>query len=132
MQKSAQDNLDNRDSLAKELLFRNSVFDETIEELDSVLQALPPEHAPTWALRQTILDPPETSQAKKPSRSQPLCTAIQIGLVNILRSWGVHATAVVGHSSGEIAAAYTAALLGKHEAIIVAYIRGFTASQARA
>jgi acyl transferase domain-containing protein len=42
----------------------------------------------------------------KPEFSQALCTAVQIGLVDVLRSFGVVAKTVIGHSSGEIAAAY--------------------------
>lgn len=42
----------------------------------------------------------------KPQYSQPLSTAIQIALVDLLASFGVTPKAVVGHSSGEIAAAY--------------------------
>lgn len=37
--------------------------------------------------------------------SQPLCTSLQIALVNLLESFGVVPDSVVGHSSGEIAAA---------------------------
>lgn len=56
--------------------------------------------------------------------SQPCCTAIQIVLVDVLRSWGVNPTAVVGHSSGEIAAAYACGALTAAQAIQVAYHRG--------
>lgn len=56
--------------------------------------------------------------------SQPLCTALQIGIVNLLRSWGVSPVAVVGHSSGEIAAAYATKALSAKAAIIIAYYRG--------
>ena len=56
--------------------------------------------------------------------SQPLCTALQIGIVNLLRSWGVSPAAVVGHSSGEIAAAYATKALSAKAAIIIAYYRG--------
>jgi acyl transferase domain-containing protein len=41
-----------------------------------------------------------------------------------LETWGVYPEAVVGHSSGEIAAAYAASLLTAEEAIKVAYFRG--------
>ncbi|THC90921.1 hypothetical protein EYZ11_009621 [Aspergillus tanneri] len=56
--------------------------------------------------------------------SQPLCTAVQIGLVNLLHGWGVKASAVVGHSSGEIAAAYAAGALTLRSAILLAFYRG--------
>lgn len=46
----------------------------------------------------------------KPEYSQPICTAIQIALVELLESFGIVPKAVVGHSSGEIAAAYVAIL----------------------
>ncbi|KAL9618288.1 MAG: hypothetical protein Q9160_006999 [Pyrenula sp. 1 TL-2023] len=57
--------------------------------------------------------------------SQPLCTALQICVVDLLASWGVTPVAVVGHSSGEIAAAYAAGALSKEGALIAAYYRGF-------
>jgi acyl transferase domain-containing protein len=56
--------------------------------------------------------------------SQPLCTAIQIGLVNTLAQWGIKPSSVVGHSSGEIAAAYAARAISASSAIIIAYYRG--------
>ncbi|KLU90395.1 hypothetical protein MAPG_10249 [Magnaporthiopsis poae ATCC 64411] len=43
--------------------------------------------------------------------SQPLCTALQIVLVDMLGFAGIKLYSVVGHSSGEIGAAYAAGLL---------------------
>lgn len=54
----------------------------------------------------------------------PLCCALQIALVCLLRSWNVHPTAVVGHSSGESAAAFAAGALDMKSAIAVQYYRG--------
>lgn len=54
----------------------------------------------------------------------PCCTAVQIGLVNVFRAWGVLPAAVVGHSSGEVASAYAAGVLSARKAIIIAYLRG--------
>lgn len=47
----------------------------------------------------------DESDINDPRLSQPLCTALQIALVDLFRSIGITAAAVVGHSSGEIAAA---------------------------
>ncbi|EGX95949.1 Beta-ketoacyl synthase [Cordyceps militaris CM01] len=56
--------------------------------------------------------------------SQPMCTAVQLALVDLLRDWGVVPGAVVGHSSGEIAAAYAARRLTHEDSVTVAYLRG--------
>jgi acyl transferase domain-containing protein len=45
------------------------------------------------------------SNVDDPSFGQPLCTALQIALADLLSSWYVVPAAVIGHSSGEIAAA---------------------------
>lgn len=63
--------------------------------------------------------------------SQPICTALQVALVKLLRQWDVLPTAVVGHSSGEIAAAYAAGALGMKEALLISYYRGIAASELR-
>lgn len=65
----------------------------------------------------------------KPEFSQPLCTALQIALVDLLDSWDIKAMAVVGHSSGEIAAAYCSGGLSHKSAIRAAFYRGVLASK---
>lgn len=112
------------------LLQKDSVFSSTIRDLDEVLRALPAKFAPkSWTLEQALLEPAATSRVNEVVQSQPLCTAIQIGLVRTLRSWGVTPVATVGHSSGEIAAAYTAGLLTASQAILAAYFRGYAVGQ---
>ncbi|RDA83527.1 hypothetical protein CP532_4154 [Ophiocordyceps camponoti-leonardi (nom. inval.)] len=115
--------------MARELLEKNAAFVATIRGLDQVLQSLPSRHAPSWTLEETILAPAATSKVNDVTRSQPLCTAVQIALVDLLRSWGVSPSAVIGHSSGEIAASYSAGLLTAPQAILAAYFRGFAVGQ---
>ncbi|KAH8200137.1 hypothetical protein TruAng_005708 [Truncatella angustata] len=64
-----------------------------------------------------------------PQFSQPLCTALQIALVELLKSFNVSPTAVVGHSSGEIAAAYAVGALSLESACKIAYHRGRLSGQ---
>ena len=116
-------------NMAKELMDQDETFLTSIRELDEVLQSLPSKHAPKWTLEQTILDEPATSKVTDVTRSQPLCTAVQIALVDMLDSWRVSPTAVIGHSSGEIAASYGAGLLTAGQAILAAYFRGFAVGQ---
>lgn len=61
--------------------------------------------------------------------SQPLCTAIQLAMINLLASCGIHPSKVIGHSSGEIAAAYASGAIPMETAIILAYYRGQVSSQ---
>ncbi|KAI1142779.1 polyketide synthase [Hypoxylon sp. FL0543] len=115
--------------MAKSLIEESPSFLTTIRTLDGVLRRLPPTKIPNWTLEESLLDPPNISQVHHVTRSQPLCTAIQIALVDMLRSWNIQPTATIGHSSGEIAAAYAAGLLTAEQAILVAYFRGYAVSQ---
>ena len=71
----------------------------------------------------------DEDRINQPQLSQPLCTALQLGLVELLRSFGIVPAAAIGHSSGEIAAAYTVGALSLESACKVAYHRGRLAAQ---
>ncbi|KAL8893510.1 MAG: hypothetical protein Q9192_005191 [Flavoplaca navasiana] len=71
----------------------------------------------------------ESSQIDDPAISQPLTTVLQTALVDLLASWGIQPSAVVGHSSGEIAAAYCAGAISEKSAWKLAYYRGLLASR---
>jgi acyl transferase domain-containing protein len=70
------------------------------------------------------LRPKESSRLSDAEFSQPCCTAIQIGLVDLLASCNIRPAGVVGHSSGEIAAAYACGAITASSAITIAYYRG--------
>ncbi|KAI1810340.1 hypothetical protein GGS20DRAFT_589632 [Poronia punctata] len=61
----------------------------------------------------------------------PLCTAVQLILVDLLHVANITFAAVVGHSSGEIAAAYAAGYISDSDAIYISYFRGFYSHLAR-
>ena len=109
--------------MGKELFDEFSVFRDSISEMDSVLQSLP--HPPSWSLRDALREPEATSKINEVTHSQPTCTALQIGLIHLLASWGITPSAVLGHSSGEIAATYAAGHISAAEAITAAYYRGY-------
>ncbi|PSN60577.1 reducing type I polyketide synthase 10 [Corynespora cassiicola Philippines] len=108
-------------------LFEFPVFRNVITEMDSTLKGIP--HAPTWSLREAILDIGNPDLIHTPQRSQPCCTAIQIALVQLLASWNILPDTTVGHSSGEIAAAFAAGHITAAEAIVIAYYRGLCVSK---
>ncbi|KAI0423792.1 polyketide synthase-like protein [Xylaria sp. FL1042] len=115
--------------MGKELLDRDPIFLSTIRKLDEVLQSLPSPYTPDWKLEDGLRGNHPVSYINDVTRSQPLCTAVQIALVNVLRSWGVKPSANVGHSSGEIAAAYASDLISYSQAIIAAYFRGYAVAR---
>jgi acyl transferase domain-containing protein len=75
-------------------------------------------------MKDQILAPKKTSRLSEAELSQPCCTALQLALVDLLRQYNVKPDAVVGHSSGEIAAAYASGAITVNEAISIAYYRG--------
>ncbi|CAH0024600.1 unnamed protein product, partial [Clonostachys rhizophaga] len=99
---------------------------DVLRELDAVLHAL--KHAPSWSLIRELTEPRPGEHPRQPEFSQPLVTALQICIVDILMRWDIRPRSVVGHSSGEIAAAYAAGLLDRASAITAAYYRGKAAT----
>ncbi|KAJ0322305.1 hypothetical protein Brms1b_002104 [Colletotrichum noveboracense] len=100
----------------------NTAIQQTISRLDSVLASL--SDPPQWKLKDLLLAPKERSRLAEAEFSQPCLVAIQVALVDLLRSWGVTPDAVVGHSSGETAAAYASGAITAEDAIRIAYHRG--------
>jgi NADPH:quinone reductase-like Zn-dependent oxidoreductase/malonyl CoA-acyl carrier protein transacylase len=83
----------------------------------------------TWSLTEELKKPATDSRVDDAEISQPACTAIQLALVALLKTWGVTPGTVTGHSSGEIAAAYAAGLVSFRTAVAIAYFRGQAAGQ---
>ncbi|PKX89491.1 type I polyketide synthase [Aspergillus novofumigatus IBT 16806] len=103
-------------------------FQRDIQLMDQILQQLRP--PPAWSIEDQLRKPPGLSQIDIPEISQTLSAAIQISLVNLLKDWGISPSAVVGHSSGEVIAAYAANAIPLRTAIVLAYLRGQCVSNA--
>ncbi|KAK8023284.1 Compactin diketide synthase mokB [Apiospora marii] len=82
-----------------------------------------------WSLTAELAKAQAASRIDGAEICQPACTAVQLALVALLQSWGVAPAAVVGHSSGEIAAAYAAKLISFEAAVAVAYFRGIAVQE---
>lgn len=93
-----------------------TTFRQRIDEANSHLKSLGCE----WDLIEELKGP----RVNEPQVSQPACTAVQIALVDLLADWGVKPAITVGHSSGEIAAAYAKGALSRTAAWSIAYHRG--------
>ncbi len=106
-------------AMGRELLEREPVFREVVERCDHVVRELG-----GWSLLDQFVTDQEGSKMHITSFAQPALLAVQAGLVDLWRSWGVVPDAVVGHSAGEIAAAYAAGVLSLEEAVVVAFQNG--------
>ncbi|KAL8676982.1 MAG: hypothetical protein Q9186_006557 [Xanthomendoza sp. 1 TL-2023] len=104
-------------------LFIYPVFAKSMQESDAYLR----DCGADWSLLDELRKDAELTLVNRPYVSQPATTAIQIALVSLLFSWGIRPTAVVGHSSGEIAAAYAAGALSARSCLLIAFQRGVLA-----
>ncbi|RTE81726.1 hypothetical protein BHE90_003791 [Fusarium euwallaceae] len=96
-----------------------SIFRDSILKSDKILKSL----GLTWSLVEELQRDKASSQIDKSEFAQPASTAIQIALVDLLKHLRILPEAVVGHSSGEIAAAYAAGALNQEEALTVSFCR---------
>ncbi|KEY66410.1 hypothetical protein S7711_05843 [Stachybotrys chartarum IBT 7711] len=112
-----------------ELVAASSSFRNSLAEMQRSLDELP--DRPEWTLIGQLTAPAETSRIHQAAISQPLCTALQVALIDLLRTCGISFSATVGHSSGEIAAAYAANMLSARSAIRIAFYRGLHAKLAQ-
>ncbi|KAF2208880.1 hypothetical protein CERZMDRAFT_70454 [Cercospora zeae-maydis SCOH1-5] len=117
--------------MGRELIRTSPAAKRIIQELEASLAALPPNDRPNWSLEREITALAPESRIGEGLMSQPLCTALQVLLVDFLRAAGITFDAVVGHSSGEIGAAYAAGLISATDAIRIAYYRGLYAHLAQ-
>ncbi|KAF3896266.1 hypothetical protein GY631_2152 [Trichophyton interdigitale] len=97
--------------------------------LESYEPELPKADRPSWSIREELEADKRFSRLSEAALAQPLCTAVQIVLVDLLKAAGTNLEfkAVIGHSSGEIAAAYASGFISARDAIRVAYYRGLYA-----
>jgi acyl transferase domain-containing protein/NADPH:quinone reductase-like Zn-dependent oxidoreductase/NADP-dependent 3-hydroxy acid dehydrogenase YdfG len=104
-------------------LLENPIFRASVEKSQAYLKEFGCAWNATEELCNTL-----NSKISLPEYSQTLCTVLQVALVDVLTAWGIVPRATVGHSSGEIGAAYAAALVSHEDAIKLAYVRGLSSA----
>ncbi|OJJ38044.1 hypothetical protein ASPWEDRAFT_106140 [Aspergillus wentii DTO 134E9] len=107
-------------AMGRELLHVYPVFMQSVEEAGIYLKTM----GCRWNALDELLKPASESNVNQTEYSQTLCTVVQVALVDLLRSWDIAPKAVVGHSSGEIAAAYCTRAISRTSAWKIAYHRG--------
>ncbi|KAG8669365.1 hypothetical protein FPOAC1_008759 [Fusarium poae] len=115
-------------AMGRELIRSSQCFRHSMMAMDDTIR----EQGSSWSLIDELLKEESESRISEAEISQPATTAIQIALVDLLESLSISPSRVVGHSSGEVAAAYAAGALRRESAIIVAYYRGVASLKAKA
>jgi acyl transferase domain-containing protein/acyl-CoA synthetase (AMP-forming)/AMP-acid ligase II/thioesterase domain-containing protein len=104
--------------MGRELLQREPVFREALERCAGLIDR----HVP-WRTLEELAKDEASSRLDDTRFAQPLLFALQVGVLELWRSWGVEPASVVGHSLGEIAAACAAGVLTLEQAAHVVCVR---------
>jgi acyl transferase domain-containing protein len=111
-------------AMAHELIEPYPVFRASLEEAAGYLK----EFGADWSLTEELMRDAATTRVNLTAFSIPVCVAVQIALVRLLKTWGIEPAAVTSHSSGEIAAAYTVGALSLRQAMAAGYYRAAMAA----
>jgi len=93
------------------LLTQNTLFQQTMEKYDQIFA----QYA-DWSIIEELKKAPSQSRLEQSEIGHPCTLAIQMGIVVLLRHWGIEPTAVIGHSAGEVGAAHVAGILSLEDA----------------
>ena len=105
-------------AMGQHLLEREPVFRAVIDEIDTHLKPLA-----GWSLYDEMTRDEESSQINRTNIAQPAIFGLQVALAELFKSWGIEPSKVVGHSVGEVAAAYVAGAYTMEDAVTVIYHR---------
>ncbi|UJP00236.1 MAG: SDR family NAD(P)-dependent oxidoreductase [Nitrosomonas sp.] len=105
-------------AMGRELYQQEPVFRNEVDQCDAVFKKIA-----GWSILDEMLADEPVSRMSDTTIAQTSNFVIQTGLVALWRSLGVEPAAIVGHSVGEVTAAYVAGVLTLEEAIKVSYHR---------
>lgn len=112
--------------MGRQLLDSEPVFRAALEHADAAFRPLA-----SWSLLEELTVPEQRSHMDRTSIAQPALFAVQYGLAELWRSWGIEPEATLGHSIGELAAALTAGAMTLEEAARVVFHRSRTQERTR-
>lgn len=98
-------------------LLQNKDFREELDRCDAIFQSYS-----GWSVVE-VIEGTSSRTFENTCTSQPVVFCIQVALASMLKKYGVVPEAVVGHSLGEVAAAYVSGRLTLEDAIKVVYNR---------
>ncbi|MEV3962545.1 SDR family NAD(P)-dependent oxidoreductase [Nocardia sp. NPDC050193] len=104
--------------MARDLLATDGAFAATARTVDAAFTQVA-----GWSIIEELLRPEEESRVGTTEVAQPANFLVQVGLVAELAEYGITPARIVGHSVGEVSAAYVTGMLTLDEAVTVAYHR---------
>ena len=104
--------------MGRELMQHEPVFRRVIEQCDAAMRGIA-----DFSLLEELNRSEETSQMHRTEIAQPAIFAMQVGLAELWKSWGVQPAAVAGHSVSEIAAACVAGLFSLEQGARIIALR---------
>lgn len=104
--------------MARALLERPGIFRDAAAEIDEVFQEIS-----GWSVIAELLRPQADSRVSRTEIAQPANFLVQSALAKHMQQFGIRPTAVVGHSVGEVAAAYVSGALSLRDAATVSFYR---------
>ncbi|WP_370476577.1 SDR family NAD(P)-dependent oxidoreductase [Tamlana flava] len=104
--------------MGRELIELEPLFYESIKQVSFIIQEFY-----GWSVLDVLLDDTTKGVVNQIDRIQPAIFAIQVALVDLLKSLGIEPDAVVGHSMGEVAAAHISGILSLEEAVKIVCTR---------
>jgi acyl transferase domain-containing protein/acyl carrier protein len=106
-------------AMGRQLLAREPLFRQKVEECDGFFRRWAP-----WSIVEELNADEQCSRLDETAIAQPAIFSLQVALAALWSSWGIAPEAVVGHSVGEVAAAYVSGALDLETAAWVIYQRG--------
>ncbi len=104
--------------MGRELFLTEPVFLKAAEECDVIFKKLS-----GWSLLEEFMKDEAASRMHETDVAQPANFVLQTALTALWRSWGIEPDAVVGHSTGEAAAACISGALNLEDSLKVCYNR---------
>lgn len=104
--------------MGRQLLAENEVFRREVEAVDAIFAPLA-----GWSIVDEMGLDEADNRISLTEVAQPMLFAVQLGLTTVLRQEGINPVAVLGHSVGEVAAAWASGALSREQATQVIFHR---------
>lgn len=105
-------------AMARDLLTTDGVFADTARVIDEAFLPIS-----GWSIIEALLADEDSSRVTRTEVAQPANFLVQVCLTAELAALGIEPSAILGHSVGEVSAAYVSGALTLHDALLVSYHR---------